>query len=180
LLVLAALVGMAPLIASPGAVGAAPGPNKPIVLPIDEVFPAPNLTNQCGFDVWTHLVGTFTFKVLASGVEIDKIREQYVFSGPGGSFAVKHLENAKYTATASPDGTLVESLTITGQLRFHPVIPGHGSLGNNSGREVLQITWQFDEDLGEYVEVDFQVLFDSGPNDELSAEDYAVLCALLV
>jgi hypothetical protein len=179
LLAIAVLVGIAPLIASPGAVGAAPGPNKPIVLPVDATFPSPNLTNHCGFDVWTHLTGTFTFKVLPNGVELDRIREQYVFSGPGGSFAVNHVENVKYTATTSPDGTLVEAFTVTGQLRFHPVVPGHGSLGNNSGREVFQITWQYDEELGEYIEVNFQVLFDAGPNDELSDADYAVLCAEL-
>jgi hypothetical protein len=178
-LAIVVLVGIAPLMILPGAVGAEPNPNKPIVLPIDSTFPSPTLTNRCGVDVWTHLTGTFAFKVLPNGVEHDRIRTEYVFSGPGGSFAVKHIENVKYSATFSPDGTLVETITATGQLRFHVVVPGYGTLDNNSGREVLQITWQFDEELGEYVEVDFQVLFDAGPNDESSDADYAVLCAIL-
>ncbi|HYI16126.1 MAG TPA: hypothetical protein VEX37_12095, partial [Thermomicrobiales bacterium] len=167
------------LMASAGAVGAAPGPNKPIVFPVDDTFQAPNLTNRCGFDVWAHVFGTFTVKVLPSGVEHWRIRYQHVFSGPGGSLAVKHVENVKFTAITSPDGTLVETITARGTLLYHTVVPGHGSIANNSGREILQFTWQYDEELGEYVEVDFQVLFDSGPNDELDDADYAVICAEL-
>lgn len=168
LLVIAVLVGTVPLMASPVVVGAAPGPNKPIELTVDDTFQAPMLTSHCGFDVWAHVFGTVTFKVLPSGVEIDRIRLLHVFSGPGGSLAVKHVENGKYTATTSPDGTLVESITAT------------GTIGNNSGREILQITWQYDDELGEYIEVDVQFLFDSGPNNELSDADYAVICAELV
>lgn len=179
LLAIAVLLSMAPMVVSPGAAGAAPGPNKPIVVPIDRTFPSPNFTNRCGFDVSAHQFGTFTFKVLPNGIEHDKIRYQYVFSGPGGSLPVKVVENVTYTATISPDGTLVESLTVTGMLRFHPVLPGHGALANNSGREISQITLQYDEELGEYVEVDFQVLFDAGTNDPLSDADYAILCAEL-
>jgi hypothetical protein len=167
------------MMASPGTVGAAPGPNKPIVLPVDETFPAPNLTNRCGFDVTAHVFGTFTVKVLPSGVEIDRIRYQHVFSGPGGSVAFNHVENIKFTATTSPDGTLVETVTATGTLLYHSVVPGHGAIGNNSGREIFRITWQYDEELGEYVEVDFQVLFDAGPNDEFNDADFAVVCAEL-
>ena len=170
------LVGIAPLMASPGTVGAAPGPNKPIVFPVDDTFQAPNLTNQCGFDVLAHVFGTFTVKVLPSGVEHWRIRYQHVFSGPGGSLTVNHVENVKYTATTLPDGTLVETITATGTLLYHIVVPGHGAIGNNSGREILQLTWQYDEELGEYGLVDVQVLFDAGPNNELTDADYAVIC----
>jgi hypothetical protein len=177
--IMALLVGMTALMAFSGTVGAVPGPNKPIVLPVDETFPAPNLTNRCGFDVTAHVFGTFTVKVLPSGVEIDRIRYQHVFSGPGGSVAYNHVENIKFTAITSPDGTLVETIAATGTLLYHSVVPGHGSIGNNNGREILQFTWQYDEELGEYVEVDFQVLFDSGPNDEFTDADFAVVCAEL-
>ena len=179
LLAMALLVGITPLMASPGAVGAEPEPNKPIVFPVDDTFPAPNLTNRCGFDVWAHVFGTFTFQVLPGGGEHWRIRYQHVFSGPGGSVTYNHIENVKYTATSSPDGTLVETIMAPGTLLYHSVVPGHGAIGNNSGREILQFTWQYDEELGEYVLVDVQVLFDAGPNDELSDADYAVICAEL-
>lgn len=179
LLTMAFLVGITPLMASAGTVGAAPGPNKPIVFPVDETFQAPNLTNRCGFDVWVHVFGTFTISLRPSGAEFVRIRTQHVFSGPGGSLTVNRVENGTVTATTSPDGTLVETVTATGTLLYHNVVPGHGSIGNNSGREVFQLTWQYDEELGEYVLVDFQVLFDAGPNNELNDADFAVICAEL-
>lgn len=179
LLAMALLVGMAPLIASPGAAGAAQNPNKPVELPVDETFPAPNLTAQCGFPVTAHVFGTFTFNVQPSGVELWRIRYDHVFSGPGGSVSVNHIENVKFTSTTSPDGTIVDTITATGTLLYHNVLPGHGSIGNNSGREIIQITWQYDEASDTWVEVDFQVIFDSGPNDGFSDEDFALICAEL-
>ncbi len=179
-LAMALLVVITPLIASPGTAEAAPEPNKPIVLPVDETFLAPMSTNRCGFDVWVHVFGTFTVKVLPNGVELDRIRYDHVFSGPGGSVSVNHIENVKYTATTSPDGMLVETITATGQLLYHDVVPGHGSFNNNSGREVLQITWQYDEELGEYVEVDFQVVFEAGPDNNFDdGVFWAEFCAVL-
>ena len=179
LLAIALLVGITAVMAAPGAAGAEPSPNKPIVLPVDDTFQAPMATNRCGFDVWVHVFGTFTFQVLPSGVELDRIRYQHVFSSPGGSVAVTHIENVKYTATTSPDGTLVETITATGRLLYHDVVPGHGSFNNNSGREVVQITWQYDAELGEYVEVDFQVLFQAGPDNNFNDAFWAEFCALL-
>ncbi len=179
LLAMTLLVGITPVMASPGTVGAAPNPNKPIVFPVDETFQAPNLTRRCGFAVTAHVFGTFTLSVQPSGVEIWRIRYQHVFSGPGGSLTVNHIENVKFTATTSPDGTLVETVTVTGTLLYHNVVPGHGAIGNNSGREILQFTWQYDEELGEYVLGDFQVLFDAGPNNEVTDADFAVICAEL-
>ncbi|MDQ3044355.1 MAG: hypothetical protein M3R06_04275 [Chloroflexota bacterium] len=179
LLAMALLVGITPLMASPGTVGAVPGPNKPIVFPVDETFPAPRLTRICGVDVTAHVFGTFTVKMLPSGLEIDRIRYQHVFSGPGGSLTYNHVENVKFTTTTSPDGTLVETFTATGTLLYHSVLPGHGSIANNSGREVFQITWRYDEELDEWVEEDFQVLFDAGPNDELTDAEFAVICEQL-
>jgi hypothetical protein len=173
------LVVTVPLIATPSGVGAAQNPNKPIVLPVDETFPAPNLTDQCGFGVTARVVGTFTFKALPNGVELQQIRYQHTFSGPGGSVSVNHIENVKFTTTTSTDGTIVDSFTITGTLLYHNVLPGHGSIGNNSGREILQFTWQYDEELATYVEDDFQVLFDAGPNNELDKADFALICAEL-
>ena len=179
MLALALLIGVTPLLAFSGAVGAEPNPNKPVVFAVDETFAATNLTNHCGVEVWAHVFGTFTVKVLPSGVEHWRIRYDHVFSGPGGSFSVNHIENVKFSSITSPDGTLVDTVTATGTLLYHPVVPGHGSIGNNSGREIIQITWQYDEELGEYVEVDFQVLKDSGPNDELGDEYFAVVCEIL-
>ena len=167
------------LMAFPGAVGAEPNPNKPIVLLVDDTFPAPNLTNRCGFDVLAHVVGTFTFQVLPGGGELWRIRYQHEFSGPGGSVTYNHIENVKYTATTSPDGTLVETITATGSIYLHSVVPGHGAIANNSGREILQFTWQYDEELGEYGLVDVQVLFDAGPNNEVTDAEFAVICAEL-
>ena len=128
LLSLAFLVGIASLTASAGAAGAAPNPNKPIVFPVDQTFPAPNLTNRCGFAVTAHVFGTFTVKVLPNGVEIDRIRYQHVFTGPGGSLTSNHVENVRFTAVTSPDGALVETVTATGTLLYHIVVPGHGSI----------------------------------------------------
>lgn len=179
LLAVALLVGMTSLTASAGIVGAAPNPNKPIVFPVDETFPAPNLSNRCGFAVTAHVFGTFTVKVLPNGVEIDRIRYQHVFSGPGGSVTSNHVENVKVTSTTSSDGTLVETVTATGTLLYHIAVPGHGSIVNNSGREIFRVTWRYDEALGGYVEVDFQVLFDSGPNNVADDADYAVICGAL-
>ena len=179
LLAMAVLVGITPVMASPGFVGAEPNPNQPIVLPVDDTFPAPRLTAACGFAVTAHVFGTFTVKVLPTGVELWRIDYQHVFSGPGGSVTYSHVENVKVTVTTSPDGTRVETITATGTLLYHSVLPGHGSIANNSGREVFQITYQYDQELKEWVEVDFQVLFDAGPNDELTDEEFAVICEQL-
>ncbi len=175
-LAMAVLVGITPVMASPGFVGAEPNPNQPIVLPVDDTFPAPRLTAACGFAVTAHVFGTVTIVSTPAGVYIEQIRFQHVFSGPGGSVAYNRVESVKITTTTSPDGTLVETITATGTLPYHSVVPGHGSIANNSGREVVQITWQYDEELGEYVPVDFQVLFDAGPNNELTDADFVVIC----
>ncbi len=173
------LLGITPVLAFPGFVGAEPHPNKPIVLPVDETFPAPNLTRRCGFPVTAHVFGTVTIVSTPGGVYLERIRFEHVFTGPGGSLTVNRVENVKVTTTTSPDGTLVDTITATGTLMYHFVVPGHGSIANNSGREVFQITYQYDEELGEYVEADFQVPFDAGPNNGLTDAEFAVICEAL-
>ena len=180
LLAIASLVGITSLMASPSIVGAEQDPNKPIVIPVDETFQAPNLTRRCGFDVWARVFGTITTKVLPTGVQIEHVRLEHVFSGPGGSQTVSQIANARFTTTTSPDGTLVDNVTISGRLMYHQIVPGTGTIDNNSGIEVFQVTYEYDEELGEYVEVDFQDLFDAGPNDELTDEDFALICEQLV
>jgi hypothetical protein len=179
LLAMAVLAGMMPLMASPGTAGAAQNPNKPVVEEVDVTFPAPNLTSRCGFDVWAHVYGTFTFKVTPNGVEHQRIRYQHTFSGPGGSVTANHVENVTFTSTMSSDGTVVDTFTVTGTLLYHLVIPGYGSIANNSGREVFQLTWQWDEASGGWELIDEQIFPDSGPNDGFSDADYAVICAQL-
>lgn len=179
LLAVTLVVGLIPVLGSLGSAGAAPNPNKPVEFPVDDTFPAPNSTRRCGFAVTAHVVGTFTVKLLPRGVELVRVRYDHIFTGPGGSISVNHVENLKVSTTLSPDGTKIETVTATGTLLYHTVVPGHGSIANNSGREVFQITYQYDVALGEYVEVDFQVFFDSGPNDELSDADWAVFCEQL-
>jgi hypothetical protein len=179
LLALALLAVLTPLTAPLGIAWAAQNPNKPIVEYVDVTFQAPNLTRECGFDVYANVVGTVTFKVLPNGVELVRFRYEHIFSGPGGSVTVKRAENVKYTATLSEDGTLVETFTLTGTLMYHMVVPGYGSIGNNSGREVFRDTWQYDEDADGYVLVDSETLFDAGPNDELDDADFEVICGLL-
>ena len=182
LLAMACLVGVTPLMASPGSVGAAPGPNssKPIVVQVDDFFLAPNLTFQCGFDVWAHFVGTITTSMQGNGVLVNKVHLNRTFIGPGGTLTAIDRGTEKITETISADGlTIVLTITTTGSLPYHTVVPGHGSVANNSGHEIIQITLQWDEVLGEFVEVDFQVLFDSGPNDDLSDEDWAAICNYL-
>lgn len=176
LIALAALSVMTPSTVLSGAIAAAKEPNTPIVEDVDVTFPAPNLTRICGVDVTAHVYGTFTFMVLPNGVELDRIRYQHVFSGPGGSVSFNHVENVQFTTTTSPDGPYVDTLTVTGTLLYHAVVPGEGSLVNNSGREILQFTWQWDDELGDYVLVDEQVVSDVGPNDDFSDADYAVIC----
>jgi hypothetical protein len=179
LLAIAVLVGIAPVMILPSAVGAEPNPNKPIVFPVDDTFQAPGATNNCGFDVWVHVVGTFTVTVLPNGVEHWRIRYDHVFSGPGGSLTVNHIENATFSAVTMPDGTLVETVKATGTLLYHTIVPGHGTINNNSGYEILQFTWQYDEELGEYVLVDEQVLFEAGPDTNFDDAFWAVFCAEL-
>jgi hypothetical protein len=181
LLSFACLAGIVPLVAAPSSIAAAPGPNpnKPIVIPVDDTFQAPNLSTQCGFYVEAHVYGSFTFKVLRNGIEMDRLHVTYDFTGPGGTTTTHRVENVKYTATYSADGILVESITASGDLAYHVIVPGSGSLGNNSGHEVVQLTWQYNEGTGEYDLVDEQVWFDSGPNDDVTAEDYAIICGVL-
>jgi hypothetical protein len=176
LLTVALLVGLTPLIASPGTAGAAQNPNKPVVEEVDDTFLAPNLTNRCGFEVWAHVHGTLTVKAHPSGADRVQFRYTHTFSGPGGSVSVNRVENARITLTVLPDGTEVDHITATGTLMYHMVIPGYGSIANNSGREVFEITWRWDEDLQDWIEVDYQLYFDSGPNNELSDAEYAVIC----
>jgi hypothetical protein len=150
------------------------------VVSIDDTFLAPNLTAHCGFDVWAHVVGTIRTSVQRNGVEIDRVNLRWIFSGPGGSQTVVDTGVDKITETVSPDGsTVVVTITSNGSLPYHQVVPGSGSVVNNSGHEIVQITLQRDEATGEYVEVDFQVLFDAGPNDEITDEDFAVICEAL-
>lgn len=176
LVAMVALVGMIPLIAFPGAAGAAQHPNAPVVEDVDVTFPAPNLTARCGFPVTVHVYGTLTVKAHPGGADRVQFRYTHTFSGPGGSVSVNRVENARITLTVSPDGTEVESVTSTGQLMYHNVLPGHGSIANNSGREVFEITWRYDAASDSWVEVEFQSYFDSGPNDGLSDADFAMIC----
>jgi hypothetical protein len=182
LLAIACLAAITPLVTSSGTVAAAPGPksNKPTVLYFDDTFEAPNLTRECGFPVTAHFVGTISVSVHPNGVQIERVNFRRNFIGPVNSLTVVDVGVDKITQTVSPDGNMVVlSITTTGSLPYHQVVPGHGSIGNNSGHEILQITLEWDEELGEYVEVDFQVLFDAGPNDELTDEDFAVICDYL-
>jgi hypothetical protein len=182
LLAMVFLAGLAPLMVAPGSVGAAPGPNSnnPTVISIDDTFLAPNLTAQCGFDVWAHFVGTITTSVQHNGVLIERYNLRRIFTGPGGSLTVVDVGVDKITETISPDGTtVVITIASTGSLPYHTVVPGHGSVVNNAGHEILQIILAWDEAAGEYVEVDYQVLFDAGPNDEPDDADTAVICAAL-
>ena len=179
LLALALLLGLTPLLATPRLVGAQSSPYKPTVIPVDVTFEAPFLTSFCGFSVMVHVTGTLTIATRPGGVGFEQLRFQYEFTGPGGSRTIKVIENYKYTTVASPDGTLVETLTITGRLRYHNIVPGLGSISGNSGREVLLITYEYDEELGEYVEVEVQVLFDAGLNDEPTDADFEIICAIL-
>jgi hypothetical protein len=59
------------------------------------------------------------------------------------------------------------------------VVPGYGSIANNSGHEVLQITLQWDATVDDYVEVDFQVLLDAGQSDDLTADEWTAVCNYL-
>lgn len=167
------------LVAPLAAPGAAQNPNKPVVEEVDVTFLAPNLTAQCGTDIYAHVVGTVTFKHQPNGTTLVRFQYDHIFSGPGGSISVNRTENSKIQLTVLPDGTEVEYITTSGTLMYHMVIPGHGSIGNNSGHEILQLTWQFDEASGEWVVIDEQVFFDSGPNNEISEADYEVICSVL-
>jgi|GEM_PF-7010888 len=182
LLAIACSLGITPLIASPGSVEAAPGPksNKPIVVYVDDTFVAPNLTARCEFTVMAHFVGTIRTSVKKSGVQMDQFHIQRNFIGPSGNtLTAMETGPSTFSESISEDGqTIVITITNSGQLPYHMVVPGYGSVANNSGREVIQITLQWDEELDDYMEVDFQV-FDPGPNDELSDEDYAAICGYL-
>lgn len=181
LLVIAVIffVGMTPLLALPGGVGAAQNPNKPVVEEVEATFPAPTLTAQCGFDVTAHVYGTLTIKAHPRGADHVQYRYTHTFSGPGGSISVNRVENAKITVTALSDDIEVETFIATGTLMYHLVIPGYGSIANNSGREVFQATWQWDAASEAWLLVDEQILFDAGPNDEFSDADFAAICAEL-
>ena len=56
----------------------------------------------CGFSVTAHLTGTITFKVLPNGLELDRLRLTYTFTGPGGTTSLGRVENVKYTLTTLP------------------------------------------------------------------------------
>lgn len=178
LLALTALVAITSLVAAPLAPAAAQNPNKPVVEYVDDTFLAPNLTRICGFYVWANVSGTVTYHIKPDGTELAHIRFQHTFTGSGGSVSVNRVENVKYALTILEDGTEIEDLTVAGQLMYHMVLPGHGSIANNSGREVLQLTWQWDEVHGWNL-IDEQVFFDAGPNDGFSEADFAIICALL-
>jgi hypothetical protein len=183
LLALTCLIGITPLIASPGSVGAAPGPkpNKPIVLSIDDLFLAPNLTDNCGFDVWAHFVGTIKTSWRRSGIQVDQYHIERTYTGPSGN-SLRQMDTGPSTISewVSEDGqTIVLSITNSGQIPHHMVVPGYGSIANNSGHEVLQITLQWDATVGGYVEVDFQVLLDAGQSDDLTADEWTAVCNYL-
>jgi hypothetical protein len=111
---------------------------------------------------------------------IERINVRWIFSGPGGSQTVVDVGVDKATETISPDGsTVVVTVWSSGSLQFHQVVPGSGSIVNNSDHEIVQITLEWDEASGDYVEVDFQVMFDAGPNDDVSGADFDLICEQL-
>ena len=115
-----------------------------------------------------------------NGVQIEWINLRRIFTCPGGSLTVVDTGVDKITETVLPDGnSIVLNITTTGSLPYHQVVPGEGTVGNNAGHEILQITLQWDGAAGEFTEVDFQVPFDVGPNDEVTDEDFAVMCDYL-
>jgi hypothetical protein len=168
--------------ASSGTVAAAPEAksNKPTVIYIDDTFEAPNLTRECGFSVTAHFVGTIRVSVQHNGVQIERVNLRRIFTGPVNSLTVIDTGVDKITETVSSDGsTVVLEITSNGSLPYHQVVPGSGSVVNNAGHEVIQVTLQRDEATGDYVEVDSQVLVDAGPNDEITDEDFTVICDYL-
>lgn len=176
---LAFLILMGPVVFVFAPPAMAQNPNKPYVEEVDVTFLAPNLTAQCGVDIYANVVGTVTFKDHPDGSTQVRFRYHHIFSGPGGSLTVKRVENANITLTVLPDGTEVENVRTSGALMYHFVIPGYGTIGNNSGHEVYQATWAFDPEADEWILVDEQIFFDAGPNNEISEAEYDLICSLL-
>ena len=182
-LVLFAMVCLAVMTSVAGFAGNAaarsdPNPNKPVVEIVDVTFPAPTMSAQCGFDVSVNVYGTFTAKVLNNGVLRLQFHYDHTFIGPGGTFSVNHTENIRDMTVVLEDGSMVQTIRATGNLLYHTVVPGYGTIGNNSGNETIQFTSVWNETTEEYELVDVQ-FFDAGPNNELSDEDFQVLCGLL-
>ena len=155
-----------------------PNPNQPVVETVDVTFPAPTMSAQCGFDVSVNVYGTFTLQFLNNGAVRAQFRYDHMFIGPGGNFSVNHTENILDTVVVLTDGSMVQTIRATGNLLYHTVVPGYGTIGNNSGNETIQFTSVWNETTEEYELVDVQ-FFDAGPNNELSDEDFQVLCGLL-
>lgn len=167
------------LVVPVGAVAAQGNPNAPYREEVDVSFAAPNLTRECGFPVTAHVYGTLTIKAHPSRADRVQVRYMHAFGGPGGSVSVNRVENAWITITVLENGTEIEYLTATGQLMYHNVLPGVGSIGNNSGREVFEVTWRYDEETGKWIEVGFESYHDSGPNNGFSDDEWKLLCSKL-
>jgi hypothetical protein len=171
-----ALVALVTLALTVGQAAASVPTGKPITIPIDDTFVAPRLTANCGFEVTQHITGTIRVtEDPDTGAFLTRIALKRTFSGPGGSLTFPDVGLDKLLSRTIDGDILVDVIASSGVLPFRFVIPGHGIIAANIGRDVVSIT----VDLSTGEELDFVILEDAGLNLEFTDEDVAIICDYL-
>jgi hypothetical protein len=170
------LVALVMLALAVGQAAASVPTGKPITIPIDDTFVAPNLTANCGFEVTLHEYGTIRVtEDPETGAFLARVALKRTFSGPGGSLTFPVVGLDKLLSRTIDGNILVDVVASSGVNAVRWVIPGHGIVVANIGRDVVRIT----VDLSTGEELDFVVLEDAGLNLDLTDEALAIICDYL-
>lgn len=159
------------LLALPGGALAA----KPQTIAVDDAVVDDFLTDACGFEVLHTVAGTIRVSEDAQGFVLARFSLKHTLTGPGGSLAFPDVGIDKLLAVDADSGTRVETVLATGVLGIRIVVPGHGVVAANTGREIRVFT--IDPATGEVT--DFRLEADTGLDRQLDAAGLAAVCAAL-
>jgi hypothetical protein len=167
------LLGLAAVLAAPGAVRAAP----PEVVAVDDAFVDEFLTEACGFEVLHTVEGTITTTLAEDGSPaLQRFRLTETLVGPTGATLRTVNVGIDKTLSVVQDaaGNTVVTLMATGVLGYHFQVPGEGVVAGNAGREIRRITFDAEGNF-----VDFAVVEDAGLSRDIDEAAVAAICASL-
>jgi hypothetical protein len=173
---LVALVAVVMVALPVGQAAASVPTGKPVTIPIDDTFVAPNLTAGCGFEVIAHFHGTIRVtEDPETGAFLARFAIKRDFIGPGGSLTSPDVGLDRLVSQTIDGDVLVLVIASSGSLPYRQVVPGYGVIVANTGLQLVEIT--IDLSTGE--ELDFVFLKDVGLNLEFTDEAQAIICDYL-
>ena len=145
------------------------------VFDVNDVFVDEFLTEGCGFEVIHTVTGRIKVSADQDGFFIARFALKHTVTGPGGSLTWPDVGIDKLLSVTDDGVTRVETIAATGVLGIRIVVPGHGVVEANTGREIRVITF----DLVNEEIIAFQVLFDKGNSEPFDEGDMAIICGAL-